>query len=226
MKGDKEPQKHGYHRLIWTGPRMSDIQDCEEGLFSGSITLYGSGNSDDKNRILFHDCNRTVFDRSDMALCNMMGSNYEGGSHKGMENRDTLRAKTIIDSLNDMEVKKGNLSPDFRKIITEERLPVNPDNRFNLSFVSSCYNYNGGGERCRINHNDVTPMQDLFILVEQIKILGAAKACQRIGEAKTEQAALQAEVDAYVRENAELSYKIEHSEDEDIIEYVKGGEEL
>lgn len=187
MKGDKEPQKHGYHRLIWTGPRMSDIQDCEEGLFSGSITLYGSGNSDDKNRILFHDCNRTVFDRSDMALCNMMGSNYEGGSHKGMENRDTLRAKTIIDSLNDMEVKKGNLSPDFRKIINEERLPVNPDNRFNLSFVSSCYNYNGGGERCRINHNDVTPMQDLFILVEQIKILGAAKACQRIGEAKAKE---------------------------------------
>ena len=47
---------------------------------------------------------------------------------------------------------------------------------------------------------------------------------QRIGEAKTEQAALQSEVDAYVRENAELSYKIEHSEDEDIIEDIARNE--
>ncbi len=27
--------------LVWTGPRMSDIQDCEDKLFSGSITLFG-----------------------------------------------------------------------------------------------------------------------------------------------------------------------------------------
>ena len=47
---------------------------------------------------------------------------------------------------------------------------------------------------------------------------------QRIGEAKTEQAALQSEVDSYVRENAELSYKIEHSEDEDIIEDIARNE--
>jgi cell division protein DivIC len=47
---------------------------------------------------------------------------------------------------------------------------------------------------------------------------------QRIGQAKTEQAALQQEVDDYVRENAELSYKIEHSEDEDIIEDIARNE--
>jgi|GEM_PF-6757604 len=30
-----------YDYLIWTGPRATDISDCEKGLFDGSITLYG-----------------------------------------------------------------------------------------------------------------------------------------------------------------------------------------
>ena len=53
---------------------------------------------------------------------------------------------------------------------------------------------------------------------------GAAQPAHRPGPDGTEQAALQEEVDAYVRENAELSYKIEHSEDEDIIEDIARNE--
>lgn len=39
---------HFYDYLIWTGPRATDITDCEKGLFDGSITLYGQFSKDAK----------------------------------------------------------------------------------------------------------------------------------------------------------------------------------
>ena len=34
--------------LVWTGPRATDIVNCEEGLFNGSITLYGQNDGTKK----------------------------------------------------------------------------------------------------------------------------------------------------------------------------------
>ncbi len=127
--------------LVWTGPRESDIQDCEEGLFAGSITLYGTyvGDGapaetfDGKNPRFIGDAAAEVFEKV---------AEYEEG-----------RADTAL-------LARG------KGAVAETLSRYDP---FNASFCESRFFYG----RMRINHNEEDAFSDLFILMEQVKLIAA-----------------------------------------------------
>lgn len=115
--------------LIWTGPRLSDIQDCEEGLFIGSITLYGEYR--DEN-------NRRTFDKPGTLV-----------------DKETVDAFNTLLSVTNNDSKSPNTGLE--------------NTTFNYSFCESDFFYG----KLRINHNAEDPLSDLFIVMEQVKLLAS-----------------------------------------------------
>ena len=175
-----------YRRLIWTGPRMSDISDCEKGLFSGSITLYGPDNRNGPTTDPSASRNQIMFLKRDRRSSpDIRTANAAGEPDKMLDNQKE-GAKTAAGPRG----KPNRRSPERGGMQVHTR-DVDMDGEFNSAFINSPYNHcppdgqNAESEkadlRYRINHNHVTPLQDLFILAEQIKVLGAAKACTHLG---------------------------------------------
>ena len=128
--------------LIWTGPRATDIIDCEEGLFNGSITLYGI-NDPDKYR-----------------------KHYVGGKEVGKEvdigGGCSSKASTIRSKF--LEFDYSNEETIARRRDRNGRVYVP-----NICFCDSLFNLCEGK---RIDHNRTDMSEeDLFILVEQLLLI-------------------------------------------------------
>ncbi|MDO5852734.1 MAG: hypothetical protein Q4Q62_01475 [Thermoplasmata archaeon] len=190
-------------RLIWTGPRMSDIQDCEIGLFAGSITLYGDNDSDDRNCILFHNPWFLEGDGHGVKYLNYEESRKALSDDEAVVSAPRSRSSEYVRDPHASEGLAFNkripwqyeakeLCQDYHRS-NHEFCCIEGSRTFNRAFVKSFYNLmpddrspGPDGEvrferGCRINHNLVTVSQDLFTLCEQIKIIGAAYACRELG---------------------------------------------
>ena len=106
--------------LIWTGPRATDIIDCENGLFDGSVTLYGWEPTDD-SVIPSDNADYGQFFRRVVCDCKGGPPAGEGGVKYGInygENREDKKGRLIAPNHNFCQ-SKYNL--DDGRIINHNR---------------------------------------------------------------------------------------------------------